>query len=208
MRISSISMALLALALGGSLSASQLQTFEIYSTASPFSSTGGTLNDGGSYSGTFTLDVSQIPSLSNGGSFSLSSWDITLTAGTLFGAQQYSSSLPGQSATFEIHEESVASLPVDLDVIYFFAPNDTSIFSLVFVEPNGTFSGGIIQEAKQSKSKKARTDTSGSAMALDPAQMAPEPGTQSTLLGGMAVGFALLVRARRAAGTKTASNGR
>jgi hypothetical protein len=199
--ISNISAVILALVLGGSLNASQLETFAIYNSANSFAPAGGTFSDGGSFYGTFTLDLSQIAKLGAGGQLSLSSWDITTTTGTNFSGTEYSSS-PVETGYVTVIPVDVGGLlgTVDEDVIQLTSQSG-EFLGLFFLEPLGYFPGGVVQLAEEgdqgSSGPFSRTDITGSAMALDP-EPTPEPTTQSTLPGGVAVFFFLWARARRA----------
>ena len=154
-----------------SASASTIQNFEIL-TASDLSPIGGTFNDGGTFGGTFSVDISQLPSVV-GNDVALPAVDITTTAGTVLPGANYTSGRiidSGTDTAFGIELQVYQLQFVNLDLV------QVQLFTLNFVEVPGTFAGGQIFAANETFAGVGqRQDLSGDAIAVDPALAAPEP---------------------------------
>ena len=141
---------------------------------------GGTFSGagGGTFSGTFTVDVSEISSLPA----ALTNVDVT-TTGLLANPNEITYSvgtLNMVSAFFD------GALLLGNYQLAFTSSNST--LDLNLVEQVGTFAGGEILQALETGGGANRNDIAGDAVLIDPAFVAPEPG--SIGMGGM--GLAIL----------------
>lgn len=156
--------------------------------ASNLSPVGGTFLQGGTFSGTFTVDVSDVPTVVEG-AIALPEVDVSITAGNGAPAATYTSGEIVFAADLSGGINVVAP-PAEYEI--FFVNGDGSL-ALDFVEALGTFEGGevIFADTIQSNSSDLpadRGDFSGDAVAIDPAFITPEPG--SIGMGG--AGLAML----------------
>ena len=148
-------------------------------TASDLDPVGGTFRQGGTYSGTFTVDTSDLPTGDN--EVALLNVDVNTTAAPAFSAIAYTSgnitllgTVAGVTGTLDEYTLVLVSGPQALD--------------LSFIEVPGTFGGGEIVFASETQQLGPRLDNSGDAVAIDPAFLAPEPGS----IGMGAMGLAIL----------------
>jgi hypothetical protein len=191
-----------ALAIGlaaGLASASTIQNYEIV-TGSSLSPVGGTYQTGGTYSGTFSVDISQLPGAS--GDAALPNVDITTTSapdvvGTFPGVTYTSGFIVGNGTA------TVFGLTLESYLLEFSAQQgsipDESLLSLTlaFIETPGTFVGGQIVAASEVCDPcdlglpQSRSDLSGDAIAVDPSVVStPEPSSAITCaIGLLAVCF-------------------
>jgi len=151
----------------------------------------------GNYYGTFSLDTSLIPTQGSG--IPLSSVDVWTTPSGSFSGAHYTSGVLLVISTFLV--PSTSSLMLDRDVIGFGNSSTDLSLSLLFVELHGTFVGGQIDAAQEEfgrSSSLIRKDSSGQALAVDPALASPEPATWgSFLLGTAAIALARTPRRAR-----------
>jgi hypothetical protein len=166
-----------------SASADTIQNFEIV-TASNLSPIGGTFNDGGTFGGTFGVDISTLPSVP--GPIPLPAVDIT-TSSTGFPGSNYNRGIVLDGGT-----ASLFGLTLQEYVLVFFANVTDSSLDLTFVDLPGTFTGGQIIQASEVDpplDNIERTDNSGDAIAVDP-NLVPEPWSAATCaLGLLAIGL-------------------
>ncbi len=180
--------------------AGTVQNFVIVS-ASNLSPTGGVFDapDGGRYLGSFAVDQATLPT-QTGINVPLVAFDVTVTASaanpSAFPGAQYRPDLGSLgwialAGTFTdpFSDQALASWGVE-----FWSSGD--IFLMEFVNVESTFTGGQVIFAYERRGSPFRTDTHGSALALDPLFLAPEPGTLVTMLGGAAL-LCLAERRRR-----------
>jgi hypothetical protein len=152
--------------------------------ASDLDPVGGTFLQGGTYSGTFSVDVSDLPTGQN--TVALMNVDVNTTALPGFTANAYTS---GEIALIGVLTGGTENLD-EYTVIF---PLATDSLGLSFVEVAGTFEGGEIVFASEIQDLGSRLDKTGDAVAIDPAFLSPEPG--SIGMGGL--GLAILAGAWR-----------
>jgi hypothetical protein len=173
--------------------AATLKTFVIVSSADP-QVPHGTLDNGDAYSGTFTFDTSLIPTT---GSFSISipTFDFItyIPGGSIEAAPAFTdfATLSGTPMLIGGHALSYDVLSIDYGFI-----------ELDLVEPLGAFPGGDILYAYQADAGSGSTDTKGTALLVDPAILAPEPGTILPMAAGLLAfcGIGIGRRVSRSAG--------
>jgi hypothetical protein len=187
--------------------ASTIGNFVVVNSGDP-SELGGVFNvpvaDAGTYYGSFSIDTSQIPTVENT-SVNLTSFDMFLTGEI---DSELNSSSPGivgliaAGETIANPDGSVSTLQF-YDVAFSSAANGGRYVSLdlEFVEPAGTFNGGLVVLAQAFVHNGADVlDTSGSALAVDPAVLMPEPSSE--LLAAACVGFLAAMAKWRTRGTR------
>jgi hypothetical protein len=160
-----------------SASADTIQNFEIV-TASNLSPIGGTFNDGGTFGGTFSVDLSSLPTVP--GPIPLPAVDITTSSTTMFAGSNYISGVLLDGGTASFFGLTLQEYGLEL-----FGVSDS--LDLVFVELPGTFTGGQIIQASEVdflENRLERIDNSGDAIAVDPA-LVPEPWSATTCALGL-----------------------
>jgi hypothetical protein len=164
---------------GAPFAAGSVVTFAIVSPSLGIS--GGDFNTGGSYFGTFSVDLSLQ---------TLSSVDITTTPFGAFTGETYTGGQFGSEGTFT---DPTSKIQFDSYRVVLFNQIPNSLV-LTLIGLHGTFVGGQISEAEEFQeigSLVGRLDTSGQALLVDPSLVAPEPVTWSyCLLGVVAIGLA------------------
>ena len=183
---------------GLSASGTNIVNFEIVNSSS-FSSTGGIFTSGGgTFYGEFQLDVSKIPANGSATGYDLTSWDVFTTgpAGTI-------EFKPGTSSgVFDVTAEQNIPLigNAQVDALVFDANAGQDTLQLLFIEPVGYFRGGIVfdataQDANGRLPPFNMSDLTGTGFVLDPAVIAPEPGSGLLLAAG--AGVLLIIRRLR-----------
>ena len=177
-----------------------IEDFVIQNSSNP-SVPGGTFFEGGTYSGSFSLDTSQIPS--NSSSIPLLTFDIVINVAPFINADL--SPANGSVAnwrTFPVANNSTLPFPLQGDLITFDGPGvGVGGFELWLLEPPGTFHGGLVYLAQvQDITGFDYFDISGSAIVIDPALVpaptpTPEPNCGLLLAGGVCL-FAGIRRKR------------
>jgi hypothetical protein len=142
---------------------------------------GGTFAAGGTYSGTFSVNEADLPTGSS--TVSLANVDVTTTTAGTFSGTTYTNGVILLNATVSVSGET-------LDEYGLHFQTGTNILFLFFIEVPNTFQGGQIADANEQTLLPIgfRVDSSGDAVAIDPAFITPEPG--SIGMGG--TGLALL----------------
>jgi len=175
-----------------------IENFVILNSSNP-SVSGGTFFRGGTYSGSFSVDTSLIPSNGNRAMFSLHTFDIAIAVPTLNIDAGFSPAI-GATATFDAEAalDIGGSFPslIQVDNIEFhgFAG---AMLDVLLIEPVGIFQGGLVAFAQgQGPFGGVFFDVSGSAIVIDPAVVpTPEPNVGLLLAGGLCL-FAGLAKRR------------
>jgi hypothetical protein len=193
-------LSLLALSWGIPASGATIQMFEIINSSS-LSISGGefTSGGGGTYSGSFEVDTSQIPPDGSGTGFPLTSWDIVVNSPV----QQFNLEFDpsnGIGSFIARTEENLTNLGFPN---YGFAQVDSVLFqrtvgqdiyqlTLSMLEPVGVFHGGLVMEASDTEIifgtppfQVSLSDLFGTGLIVDPAVLAPEPGCGILLAAGL-----------------------
>jgi MYXO-CTERM domain-containing protein len=198
MRIQLLS--LLMLSWGIAASGATIENFVIVNSSS-LSVSGGqfTSGGGGTYSGTFQVDTSQIHPDGTRADFDLTSWDIFVTTPPELGFTLEFNPSNGPASFVAQTEQSFQNLGPDWD----FAQVDSVIFqrmvgqvefalTLSMLEPAGFFRGGVVLEASDLEtsfgsppSQTGISDLLGTGLVVDPAVLAPEPGCGLLLAAGL-----------------------
>jgi hypothetical protein len=186
---------LIAVCFVGGAHAATIENFEIINSTS-LSTAGGQFSGGESYSGSFSLDVD--PTANTGGvEFGIDSFDIFF-AGPV-NAELNPANGFGSYSGFPV--AGIPGLPVSLTQaeVFFqgiFSPPDGSTALLIaltldLVQPQGApFHGGLVLSARLAADADKTPvidafDASGSALIVDPAVLAPEPGSAWSAVGGI-----------------------
>ena len=176
------------LALAGALTltvssapASTIQNFEIV-TAAGLSPTGGVFNDNATFAGTFSVDLSQLPT---GGADALLPAVQIVTSNGLLTGEPYTAGDIVDNGTATVFGVTLQSY-----LLHMRAQDGINAYTLnlEFVDVPGTFTGGQIVSAVEvcrpcddnKTLRLERDDSSGDALAVDPALAAPEPSTAPT----------------------------
>jgi len=173
---------------------STVENFTIVNSTS-LSFVGGVFSGGGSYWGSFQLDTSQIPSDGTGATINLTSFDV-FTSGPA--DVEFAPALGALASLVVGHATTYPLLGSEsVDQIEFLAPAPGGGINLTLslLEPQGDFHGGLVDNATETQFNLETemdvfqvTDTSGSALVLDPAVLTtPEPATISSLAIGLVV---------------------
>lgn len=185
---------LVMLSLGISASGANIENFEIVNSSS-LSVSGGVFTSGGTFSGSFQVDVSQIPPDGSQHAFPLTSWDIITTGLGNFNDEFISGGKFG--ATFvALSEQNIPGFgDVQVDAVVFSTGvgDDILQLTLEMVEPVGMFHGGLVIQARETDtfngvplSQTSQSDAFGTGLVVDPAAIAPEPGAGLLLIAGVA----------------------
>jgi hypothetical protein len=193
MRIQLLSLLLLS---GGiSAGAATLQDFVIVNSTSLSDSGGIFTSGGGTFSGQFQVDVSQIPPGGNSAALQLASWDIFVTGPGTFNVEF----APGVGSGSNLIVEASQNLPglgnFQIDALVFTREVGTDVFQLTLsmAEPVGFFRGGVVIDAVVADhagippSTTTMSDVFGTGLVVDPAILAPEPGCGLFLAGGLSL---------------------
>jgi hypothetical protein len=186
---------MISLCVAGSARAATIENFEIINSTS-LSTAGGQFNGGETYSGSFSLDVDPT---------SADVFDLGIASFDIFFAGPVNAELSPAIGAFGFYSNFPATgspgLPVSLTQaeIFFqgiFSPPDGSTaqqiaLTLDLIQPQGaTFHGGLVLSARlvdfADKTPVIDAfDASGSALIVDPAVLAPEPGSAWFAAGGI-----------------------
>lgn len=206
MRIRLLSLLMLSWAI--SASGANILDFEIINSSSLGVSGGIFTSGGGTYSGSFQVDVSQIPPGGSRTDFSLTSWDIFATGPSQYGFDMEFDPANSNGSFIAQTEQNLTNLGfpnygfVQVDSVLFqrTVGDDVYQLALSMLEPVGSFRGGVVLDATDSDTGFAGlpfqftlSDVFGTGTVIDPALLAPEPG------GGLllAAGLTLIAAARR-----------
>lgn len=207
MRIQLLS--LLMVSWGISARGANILDFEIVNSSSLGVSGGVFTSGGGTYSGSFQVDVSQIPQDGSRAEFNLTSWDIFVTGPPELGFNLEFNPSNGAGSLIVETEENLTNLgfpnygfvQVDSILVQRTVGNDVFQLALSMLEPVGTFRGGVVLDARDTDtsfgsppSQFALSDLYGTGLVVDPALLAPEPGHGLLLAAGL--GFIAAVRRR------------
>jgi hypothetical protein len=149
--------------------------------ASNLSPVGGTFSQGGTFFGTFSVDTSDIPG--SGASVGLTNVAVTTT-----GVQGIPNENTYDSGTLTLLNAFFDQALLLGNYELAFTSSNGSQLDLETIEVLGTFAGGQIVQATETGTGTNRNDSSGDAVLIDPAFLAPEPG--SIGMGG--AGLAML----------------
>ncbi len=199
-------LSLVMLSLGISASGANIENFEIVNSSSLSVSGGVFTSGGGTFSGSFQVDVSQIPPDGSLLAFGLTSWDIVTTGPANIGNFNDEFISGGKfGATFIAEKEQ--NIPgfgnVQVDAVMFSTAvgEDIVQLTLYMVEPIGKFHGGVVIQATETDtftgvpfSQTSISDAFGTGLVVDPAAIAPEPASGLLLVAG---GAACLAARRR-----------
>jgi hypothetical protein len=169
--------------------AGTIQNFAIV-TASDMGPAGGTFSfGGGSFSGTFSVDESDLPTLVSIG-VALPAVDLVTTPSTtnpptFLGATYTSGTMYYGGEVYTVAGVSFMQPCAEYGIEFSTSYSYEHVW-LYFISTPGSFEGGQILLAEEESQGVLRTDSSGDAVALDPAFLAPEPWTTATC------GFSLL----------------
>ena len=174
-----------------------IQNFVIQNSSDP-SMPGGTFFEGGTYSGSFSLDTTLIPSNGSSAIIFLQTFNIIVTTPFVNIAGDMSSA-NGATAFFRTLNELSEFPGQQIDEIDFTGGRGLlSQFYIQLFEPLGIFHGGLVAFAQaQALSNFNFFDVSGSALVIDPALVpaaTPEPNTGLLLVGGVCLLAALVKR--------------
>jgi MYXO-CTERM domain-containing protein len=191
---------LLILSCGMSASAANVVDFVIVNSSS-LSASGGvfTSGGGGTFSGSFQVDVSQIPPGGSRTQFPLTSWDIFITGPPQLGFNMEFNPSNGSASFVAQTEQSFAGLGpnpdfLQTDSVIFQRIVGQDVFQLILsmLEPAGFFRGGVVLEAVDTdtnfgvpQSQTSMSDLLGTGLVVDPAILAPEPGCGLLLAAGL-----------------------
>lgn len=202
-------LSLLTLSCGFSASGATIEMFEIINSSS-LSVSGGvfTSGGGGTFSGTFEVDVSQIPPDGSRIDFPLTSYDIFVKgAGQPFNMEFNSSN--GFGSFIAQTEQNLTNLgfpnfgfaQVDSILVQQIVGQNVFQLTLSMLEPAGRFRGGVVLDATDTMTsfggppfQETLSDLSGTGLIVDPAVLAPEPACGILLAAGL--GLFGLVRCR------------
>ena len=181
--------------------ADTFENFVIQNSSNP-SVPGGALDGGGTYSGSFSLDESLIPSNPDA-YFYLQTFDVSLML-PFYNLPFDISSANGSVGIFSTFTLRIPETAEDLaiDTIEFGAPDSAQVV-LQLVEPAGVFQGGLVIKAEAYyafyNNDYPIDGVPGSALVIDPAVVpvsgVPQPATLSLL--GLGMGLLCLNRIRR-----------
>lgn len=196
-------------ACGISASGGAIQNFEIVNSSS-LSVTGGefTSGGGGTYSGTFQVDASQIPPGGSRTDFGLTTWDIVVGGPPESGFSLEFDPSNGNGSFIAQTEQNFTNLgfpnygfaQVDSVLFQRIVGQDVFQLTLSMLEPVGLFRGGVVLEASDTETsfgsppfQATLSDLFGTGLIVDPALVAPEPGCGLLL----AAGLGLIAASRR-----------
>jgi hypothetical protein len=198
MRIQFLSV--LMLSCGIAASAATIQDFAIVNSSS-LSITGGQFTSGGgTFSGSFQVDVSQITPDGSRTEFSLASWDIFVTGPPGFGFTMEFNPSNGNASFIAQTEQNLSNLGfpdpgfAQVDSVLFQQRVGDDIFQLTLsmIEPAGFFRGGVVLQATDTETglgsppfQTTISDRFGTGLIVDPAVLAPEPGCGLLLAAGL-----------------------
>lgn len=187
-----------------SASANTIVQFDIV-TASDLSLAGGQFNDGGMFGGTFSVDLSSLPT---GNGFALlPTVAVATTAGD-------SSAAPQTYTSGEIVDAGIGNqygTTLEAYLLQFSAGSSNQVLTMEFFESPGTFTGGQVAVATEmcvrcglgSQPRVLRQDISGDAFAIDPPPAVGEPGSAASCALGL---VAVCLMARRSGVRSTMRN--
>jgi hypothetical protein len=204
-------LSLLVLSWGISARGATILDFEIVNGSSLGVSGGLFTSGGGTYSGSFQVDVSQIPPGGSRIDFPLTSWDIFTTGPSQFDMEFVPSNSNGSFIAQTEQNLTNLGFPnfgfVQVDSILLQRTVGDNVFQLTLsmLEPVGKFRGGVVLDATDTEtnfvsqpSQFTLSDVFGTGLVIDPALVAPEPGGGLLLAAGL--GLFAAVRRRLSAG--------
>lgn len=193
---------LLALGCWMPASGSTIEMFEIINSSS-LSVSGGvfTSGGGGTLSGTFEVDASQIPPDGSRTDFPLTSWDIFVRGAVQPFNIEFNPS-NGNGSFIAQTEQNLTNLgfpnyglaQVDSVLFQRIVGEDVYQLTLSMIEPAGLFHGGVVLEASDTLTgfgsppfQTSLSDAFGTGLIVDPAVLAPEPGCGLLLAAGLSL---------------------